>query len=66
MMKGKSSAQTSTWMATKVVVVMNAGVGCSSHPSGTISFNDLAELVASAIPPKIDNSDFYAVGVIWV
>jgi len=25
-------------MATKVVAVMNAGVGCSSHPSGTTSF----------------------------
>jgi len=65
MMKGKSSAQTSTWMATKVVVVMNAGVGCSSHPSGTISFNDLAELVVFAIPPKVDNSDFYAGMMAW-
>jgi hypothetical protein len=35
MIKRKSSAQTPRWVATKVVVVMNAGVGCSSHPGGT-------------------------------
>jgi hypothetical protein len=45
-MKGKSSAQTSIWMAMKVVVVMNAGAGCSNHPSGTIFFQALQWFLA--------------------
>ena len=37
--KRKSSAQTPLWVAAKVVVVMNAGVACSSHAGGTTPFD---------------------------
>jgi aspartate carbamoyltransferase catalytic subunit len=45
MMKRKSSAQTSSRVATKVVVVMNAGAGCSNHPGGTIIPNYGGEIL---------------------
>ncbi len=39
--------------------IRNAGVGCSSHPSGTISFNDLAVVDASKSSLEVDLAQFW-------